>query len=56
MGDDCVLCSGHVRFRTPSGMTDTQLHWLYRFRGDRLIRFDAYPTREQALKAASGEE
>ncbi len=55
-GDDAVICSGHVRFRTPSGMTDTQLHWLYRFRDGRLVRFEAFQTREQALKAAAGEE
>src|SRR2546423_9955396 len=29
---DHVLVSGHVQFRSPTGMSDTQLHWLYRFR------------------------
>lgn len=56
VGDDAVICSGHVRFRTPQGMTDTQLHWLYRFSQGRLVRFDAYQTREQALRAAAGEK
>jgi ketosteroid isomerase-like protein len=55
VGENCVICSGHVRFRTASGMTDTQLHWLYRFRDGRLVRFEAFETREAALKAA-GEE
>ena len=36
-------------------MTDTQLHWIYRFRDDRLVRFDAYQTREEALRAARGD-
>jgi ketosteroid isomerase-like protein len=55
VGENCVICSGHVRFRTPSGMTDTQLHWLYRFRNGRLVRFDAFETRDGAVKAAGGE-
>jgi ketosteroid isomerase-like protein len=50
--DDHVLASGHVRFRSPTGMSDTQLHWLYRFRDGRLVRFDAYQTRAEALEAA----
>jgi ketosteroid isomerase-like protein len=50
--DDQVLVSGHVRFRSPTGMSDTQLHWLYRFRAGRLVRFDAYRTRSEALEAA----
>jgi ketosteroid isomerase-like protein len=54
-GENCVICSGHVRFRTAAEMTDTQLHWLYRFRDGRLVRFDAFQSREAALKAA-GEE
>jgi ketosteroid isomerase-like protein len=56
VGDDAVLCSGHVRLRKANGMTDTQLHWLYRFRDGRLTRFEAFETRDQALKAAAGEE
>jgi ketosteroid isomerase-like protein len=56
VGDDAVLVSGHVRMRTPEGMTDTQLHWVYRFREGRLVRFDAYQTREEALRAAGPEE
>jgi len=55
VGDDAVMVSGHVRRRTPQGMTDTQLHWIYRFRDDRLVRFDAYQTREEALRAARGD-
>ena len=56
VGDDAVLVSGHVRMRTPEGMTDTQLHWVYRFRQGRLVRFDAYQTRDEALRAARPEE
>jgi ketosteroid isomerase-like protein len=52
IGDDKVLASGHVRFRSPTGMSDTQLYWLYRFRDGRLVRFDAYRTRAEALEAA----
>jgi ketosteroid isomerase-like protein len=52
LGDDAVLVSGHVRRRTVSGMTDTQLYWLYRFRNGRLFRFDAYQTRDEALRGA----
>ena len=55
VGDDAVMVSGHVRRRTPQSMTDTQLHWIYRFRDDRLVRFDAYQTREEALRAARGD-
>ena len=50
--DDQVLVSGHVRFRSATGMSDTQLHWLYRFRDGRLVRFDAYRSRAEALEAA----
>jgi ketosteroid isomerase-like protein len=50
---DAVLASGHVRHRSARGLTDTQLHWLYRFRNGRLVRFDAYTSREEALAAAS---
>jgi ketosteroid isomerase-like protein len=52
---DCVLASGHLRIRTSERMTDTQLHWLYTFDGDRLVRFDAFPSRDQAFAAARGE-
>jgi len=55
LDDDHVLVSGHVRFRSPTGMSDTQLHWLYRFRGGRLVRFNAYQTRAEALEAARGD-
>ena len=55
VGDDAVMVSGHVRRRTPQGMTDTQLHWVYGFRDDRLVRFDAYQTRDEALRAARGD-
>jgi ketosteroid isomerase-like protein len=53
---DAVVVSGHVRRRSLRGMTDTQLHWVYRFRHDRLVRFDAYQTREEAVRAARGED
>jgi ketosteroid isomerase-like protein len=52
---ECVLASGHLRIRTSEGMTDTQLHWLYTFAGDRLVRFEAFPSRDQAFAAARGE-
>jgi ketosteroid isomerase-like protein len=53
---DAVVVSGHVRRRSLRGMTDTQLHWVYRFRHDRLVRVDAYQTREEAVRAARGED
>jgi ketosteroid isomerase-like protein len=49
---DCVVVSGHLRIRTAEGMTDTQLHWLYSFADGRLVRFDAFHSRDQALAAA----
>jgi ketosteroid isomerase-like protein len=48
---DCVLVSGHLRIRTDEGMTDTQLYGLYSFANGRLVRFDAFPSRDQALAA-----
>jgi ketosteroid isomerase-like protein len=50
---DLVLATGHVRHRSARGMTDTQLHWLYRFSDGRLVRFDAYTSRDEALAAVS---
>jgi ketosteroid isomerase-like protein len=56
LDDDHVLVSGHVRFRSATGMSDTQLHWLYRFRQGRLVRFQAYQTRAESLEAARSED
>jgi ketosteroid isomerase-like protein len=46
-----VVVSGHLRVRTDRGMTDTQLEWVYHFRAGRLVRFEAYTSREEALAA-----
>ena len=50
---ECILASGHVRWRTAEGMTDTQLHWLYVFEDERLARFESFTSRERALAAVS---
>jgi len=48
---EAVLVSGHVRMRGTDGITDSQVHWVYRFDAGRLVRAEAYAAREDALKA-----
>jgi ketosteroid isomerase-like protein len=48
---DAVLVTGHLRLRTGVALTDTQLYWIYRFRDERLVRFEAYTNRQAALQS-----
>jgi ketosteroid isomerase-like protein len=45
---DAIIVSGHLRVRDGLAMTDVQLWWIYRFRGEKLVRFEAYANRAAA--------
>jgi ketosteroid isomerase-like protein len=48
---NAVIVSGYVRVRSEEGIAEHQLHWVYRFDGDRLLRAESYPTRAEAIEA-----
>lgn len=50
---DAVLVTGHLRLRAGVSLTDTQLYWIYHFRAERLVRFEAYTDRRAALDSLS---
>lgn len=56
---DTVLASGSFRLRGGGGIAEFQIHFVYRFEGDRLVRGSTYATRADALdaiaRAAAGE-
>ncbi len=46
---DAIVAAGHLRVRTGVALTDVQLWWIYHFRGQRLVRFEACTSRQAAL-------
>jgi len=56
---DAVLASGSFRLRGGGGIAEFQIHFVYRFDDDRLVRGSTYATRADALdaiaRAAAGE-
>ena len=48
---DCVLVSGALRVERGGHLSERQLVWVYFFRGDRLMRAAAYPSRGVAMTA-----
>jgi ketosteroid isomerase-like protein len=50
---DAVLVTGRLRLRAGVSLTHTQLYWIYHFRDDRLVRFEAYTDRQAALNSFS---
>jgi hypothetical protein len=53
---DFVLASGSFRLRGPGRMSEFQIHFVYEFDGDRLIRATTYATRAEALEAIGVDE
>ena len=50
---DCVIVAGRMRLRREAGsLTDSQVTWVYRFEGDKLVAARAYPGRLSAEEAA----
>ena len=53
---DHVLASGSFRLRGPGRISEFQIHWVYEFEGDRLVRGSSYATRAEALEAIGADE
>jgi ketosteroid isomerase-like protein len=50
---DCVLVYGKVRRPSEEGGDERRLFWVYSFRDDCLVRFEAFDDHEAAVRAAS---
>jgi ketosteroid isomerase-like protein len=48
---DAVLASGSFRLKGGGGISDFQIHFVYEFADDRLVRGSTYPTRAEAMEA-----
>jgi ketosteroid isomerase-like protein len=48
---DVVVASGSFRLKGGGGISDFQIHFVYEFEDDRLVRGTTYPTRAEALDA-----
>ena len=48
---DAILASGSFRLRGGGGMSDFQIHFVYEFEGERLVRGSTYATKADALDA-----
>jgi len=46
-----VLASGSFRLRGPGRISEFQIHFVYDFEDDRLVRASTYATRAAALEA-----
>jgi ketosteroid isomerase-like protein len=53
---DFVLASGSFRLRGPGRISEFQIHWVYEFEGDRLLRATSFATRAEALEAIGVDE
>ena len=53
---DFVLASGSFRLRGPGRMSDFQIHFVYEFEGEQLVRAATYATRGEALEAIGVDE
>ncbi|MGH2979626.1 MAG: nuclear transport factor 2 family protein [Solirubrobacterales bacterium] len=51
MEGDVVLASGSFRLKGGGGISDFQIHFVYEFEEDRLVRGSTYATRTEALEA-----
>ena len=48
---DHVVASGSFRLRGPGRISEFQIHWVYEFEGERLVRGSSFATRAEALEA-----
>jgi ketosteroid isomerase-like protein len=48
---DVVLASGSFRLKGGGGISDFQIHFVYEFEDDRLVRGITYATRAEAMEA-----
>ena len=48
---DTVLASGSLRLKGEGGISEFQIHVVYEFEGDRLVRVGTHATRSDALEA-----
>jgi ketosteroid isomerase-like protein len=48
---DAILASGSFRLKGGGGISDFQIHFVYEFEDDRLVRGTTYPTRAEAVDA-----
>ena len=59
VGEDCVVWAGRTRLRREEGsLVESQVTWVYRFEGDKLVRAVAYPGRlepDEACARLAGE-
>ena len=53
---DHVLASGSFRLRGPGRISEFQIHWVYEFEDERLLRATSYATRAEALEAIGVDE
>jgi ketosteroid isomerase-like protein len=51
MEGDAVLASGSFRLKGGGGISDFQIHFVYEFEDDRLVRASTYATRADAMEA-----
>ena len=50
VGED-VLVQGRLRVVSPGALSDSPLFWIYRLRGGRVVRVEAFASRRDALEA-----
>ena len=48
---DAILASGSFRLKGGGGISDFQIHFVYEFEDERLVRATTYPTQADALDA-----
>ena len=54
VAEDVVVAAGRMRVVSNAALSDSPLFWVYRVRGERLVRIESYPCRSEALAAAAG--
>lgn len=53
---DVVVASGSFRLSGRDRFSEFQIHWVYEFDGERLVRATSFATRSEALQAAGMRE
>jgi ketosteroid isomerase-like protein len=48
-----VVVGGRMRVVSSDALSDSPLFWVYRLRGERVVRIESYPSRRDALTAAA---
>ena len=50
---DCVLVYGTLRDARVAGGGETRMFWVYTFKGEKLVRFEAFEDHHEAVRVAS---